>query len=215
MRIQDISIALTIGLLLALPVEIIVSNSHRRQLKQYEREVQSLKEERQKMLLLQAQQEAERREAWVAGIESGRAARKASYSPTIDEIDKLSPAEFERAVLQLMVRDGLTGEVIGGRGDQAVDILAHSANGQPIAVQCKHTTIGAKVPSRVLYEVKGTSETVYGAKDSIIVTNGFFTRDALEWGTEYGIQLIDRDILIEWSKNGDHLYQLVELEIPI
>ncbi|MEU8784016.1 restriction endonuclease [Streptomyces sp. NPDC048637] len=81
-----------------------------------------------------------------------------------------------------MERDGLKAEVIGGRGDQAVDVLAVDAAGQAIAVQCKHTTRGRKVDSRVLYQINGTADAVYKARESMVVTNGSFTRDAAEWG---------------------------------
>lgn len=49
-------------------------------------------------------------------------------------------------------------------------------------MQCKQTTRGRKVDSRVLYQINGTACAVYEAGESMVVTNGSFTRDAAEWG---------------------------------
>ncbi|WP_338493612.1 restriction endonuclease [Streptomyces sp. SJL17-4] len=215
MRIQDISASVALGLILALPVEMLAQSSHRRQLRRHEEEIGRLRDENRKMQLLILHERQRRREAWISGLESSRLARKVEYSPSITEIDESSPAEFEYLIRRLMERDGLKAEVIGGRGDQAVDVLAENAAGRSIAVQCKHTTRGRKVDSKVLYQINGTSQAVYGANESMVVTNGSFTRDAADWGAKHGIQLIDREVLARWSEDADHLYQVADLELPL
>ncbi|AZS71615.1 hypothetical protein DDE74_12205 [Streptomyces lydicus] len=215
MRIQDVSASLALGLMLAFPVELFTQASHRRQIRRHREEIQRLEEENRRMNLQILREKERRGEEWLAELETSRTARKGKCSPSIKDIDSASPAEFEMTVQRLMERDGLKAEVIGGRGDQAVDVLAVNAAGQAIAVQCKHTTRGRKVDSRVLYQINGTAGAVYEAGESMVVTNGSFTRDAAEWGARHGILLIDRDTLIKWSEDADHVYQLVDLVLPV
>ncbi|MGW4687536.1 restriction endonuclease [Streptomyces sp. NPDC004244] len=215
MRIQDVSASVTVGLLLALPVVLLARISHRRRLRQYEAEVRRLERENRDMRLRLVLEEARRRAAWRAGLGSDRAERRAGYSPSVEDIDGVTPAEFEDVVRRLLERDGLRAQVIGGRGDQAVDVLAMDAADRVIAVQCKHTIRGRKVGSGVLYQINGTAVPVYEAGAAIVVTNGSFTRDAVKWGALHGIRLIDREALARWSAEADHLYQVVELRPPL
>ncbi|MET7757843.1 restriction endonuclease [Streptomyces sp. NPDC005389] len=215
MRIQDISASVTLGLILALPVELFARASHRRQIRHHREEINKLQDENRRMQAQILQDKERRGEEWVAGLETSRLNRRSTHSPSIVTIDESSPGQFEEIVRKLMERDGLKAEVIGGRGDQAVDVLAVNAAGQRIAVQCKHTTRGRKVDSTVLYQINGTAQAAYGAKESMVVTNGSFTRDAAAWGAKHGIRLIDREILTRWSEDADHLYQVTDLELPI
>ncbi len=215
MRIQDISAAVALGLVLALPVELFTQAAYRRRLKHQKEEIERLEEENREMRAQMLRERTRRQDAWRARLESSRSVRKSEYNPSLDDIDRASPAEFENIVRRLMERDGLKAEVIGGRGDQAVDVLAVNAADQAIAVQCKHTTRGRKVDASVLYQINGTAQAVYRASESIVVTNGSFTRDATNWGARHGIRLIDRDTLGKWSENADHLYQVVDLTLPL
>ncbi|MFD7629598.1 restriction endonuclease [Streptomyces sp. NPDC059851] len=215
MRIQDVSASLTVGLLLALPAVLLGRVLHRRRLGQHATEVRRREREGRAVLRRLVLEEARRRAAWRAGLGSDRAVRRAGYSPSVEDIDGATPAEFEAIVRRLFERDGLRAQVIGGRGDQAVDVLAVDAVDRRIAVQCKHTRRGRKVGSDVLYQINGTAEPVYAAGAAIVVTNGSFTRDAVKWASVHGIHLIDREALARWSAEADHLYQLVELRPPL
>ncbi|MFJ7154396.1 restriction endonuclease [Streptomyces sp. NPDC101118] len=114
----------------------------------------------------------------------------------------------------MLQRDGLRAEVVGGRGDQAVDVLAVDAAGRILAVQCKHTSRGRRVGSEVLYRINGTAGAAYGAAQSMVVTNGSFTRDAAAWGKRHGILLADRQALLAWAQDADHICQVVALTPP-
>ncbi|MFD8417011.1 hypothetical protein ACFV2Q_35630 [Streptomyces sp. NPDC059650] len=117
MRIQDVSASVTVGLLLALPVVFLARVSHRRRLRKYEAEVRRMERENRDMRLRLVLEEARRRAAWRAGLGSDRAERRAGYSPSVEDIDGVTPAEFEDVVRRLLERDGLRAQVIGGRGD--------------------------------------------------------------------------------------------------
>lgn len=243
MRIQDVSAALTLGLLLALPVEYATRAAFRRRVQRYEEEAGRLRAEADRLRehrrsleaelrqreeslrlalirekeakrLLHRQERAALRKAWEAGLEVGRSARKAEFSPGARTVDGASPAEFEEIVRRLLERDGLRAEVVGGRGDQAVDVLAVDAADRTLAVQCKHTTRGRKVGSEVLYRINGTAGPVYGATQSMVVTNGSFTRDAVAWGKQHGILLVDREALLAWAQDADHVCRVVALTPP-
>ncbi|MFF1411913.1 restriction endonuclease [Streptomyces sp. NPDC058289] len=172
MRIHDVSAALTLGLLLALPVEFAARAAFRRRVRRYEEEAGRLRAEaeqlrdRQRSLeaelrlarireaeaqrLLRQQERAARRKAWEAWLEGSGSARKAEFSPDARAMDGASPAGFEEMVRRLLERDGLQAEVVGGRSDQAVDVLAVDAANRTLAVQCKHTARARRVGSEVL-----------------------------------------------------------------
>ncbi|MFJ3101767.1 restriction endonuclease [Streptomyces sp. NPDC086835] len=215
MRIQDISASVTLGLLLALPIEFLAQKRHGRQTRLYKEEIKRLEEENLRVRAQISRERDRRRIAWLAGLESSRRKRRAAYSPSMRDIDKESPSGFEATIQRLLERDGLKAEVIGGRGDQAVDVLAENLAGSKIAVQCKHTVSGRKVAAPVLYQINGTARAVYGASEIVVVTNGSFTRDAEEWGSRHGIVLIGRETLGKWSERADHLYQITDLSIPL
>ncbi|MFJ5829571.1 restriction endonuclease [Streptomyces sp. NPDC093089] len=243
MRLQDVSAALTLGLLLALPVEFTARVAFRRRVRRYEEEAERLRAEaeqlrerqrsleeelrRQKELLrlarireeeaqrlLHQQESAARRVAWEAGLEASRSTRKAEFSLDARAVDGASPTGFEEIVRRLLERDGLRAKVVGGRGDQAVDVLAVDAAGRTLAVQCKHTVGGRRVGSEVLYRINGTAGPVYGAAQSMVVTNGSFTRDAAAWGKSQGILLVDREALLAWAQDADHVCRVVALAPP-
>ncbi|MEV4192588.1 restriction endonuclease [Streptomyces toxytricini] len=229
MRIQDVSAALTAGLVLALPVEFAARAAYRRRVRRYEEEAGRLRAEAERLRERERSLEAELRraqvreeearlllqqKAWEAGVDAGREARKAEYSPDARAVDEASPAGFEEIVRRLLERDGLRAEVVGGRGDQAVDVLAVDAAGRTLAVQCKHTVGGRRVGAEVLYRINGTAGPVYGAAQSMVVTNGSFTRDAAAWGERHGILLVDREALLGWAEDADHVCRVVALAPP-
>lgn len=117
-------------------------------------------------------------------------------------IDVLDPTAFERAVRDLMVRDGIDARHVGRRGDQGADVLGRDGAGRVFVAQCKHTTVGGRVSVRVIYEVKGTAGPVHRADTAIVVTNGGFTRDARVQAAALGIHLVDRERLRAWAEDG-------------
>ncbi|WP_369826031.1 restriction endonuclease [Kitasatospora sp. MBT66] len=126
---------------------------------------------------------------WVRRKAAGRARveRLATLRLSLAGIDALSDQEFEFALRDLLVRDGWSARKVGQQGDQAADVIGqHPALGR-IVVQAKHTKVGAKVGSQVMYQVKGTAGPAHGADISVVVTNGTFTRDAKAWGEKHAV----------------------------
>jgi restriction system protein len=134
------------------------------------------------------------------------------YTPM--QIDGMTPTEFELACRDLMRRDGLRAERVGGSNDQAVDVNGRDHLGRVVVVQCKHTIRNANVGVGVLYAVNGTARPVHDAHLVVIATNGGFTREARAWAPKHQIHLLDRDKFIRWSQDGHTLHAVLGLPSP-
>ncbi|MEU8516841.1 restriction endonuclease [Kitasatospora sp. NPDC048722] len=140
-----------------------------------------------------------------------RAQRLATLRLSLERIDALGDQEFEHALRDLLVRDGWSARKVGQKGDQAADVIGqHPALGR-IVVQAKHTKVGAKVGSQVMYQVKGTAGPAHGADSAVVVTNGAFTRDAKAWGDQHRVHWVDRGRLRQWAEDGIALHDLLRL----
>ncbi|MFI9041748.1 restriction endonuclease [Streptomyces sp. NPDC053726] len=128
-------------------------------------------------------------------------------------IDALSDAEFEFALRDLLIRDGWAARQVGQKGDQAADVIGRHAQRGRIVLQAKHTTVGGKVDSKVMYQVKGTAGPVHGADVAVVVTNGGFTRDARAWGDQHQVHWVDRERLRQWAEDGVPLHDLLRLPV--
>ncbi|WP_459755789.1 restriction endonuclease [Streptomyces sennicomposti] len=139
------------------------------------------------------------------------AERLATLRITMAEFDAMSDRQFEYALRDLLIRDGWPARRVGGSGDQAADVISDHAHRGRIVVQAKHTRVGGKVGSSVMYAVKGTAGPAHRADHAVVVTNGTFTRDAMAWGDRHGVHWVDRDRLRRWAENGTALHELLAL----
>ncbi|MEU7990563.1 restriction endonuclease [Streptosporangium canum] len=152
---------------------------------------------------------------WKAAAARRRSARLRHLQLTLPQLDAMSPTEFERAVRDLMIRDGIAARHVGQRGDKAADVIGREHGGYVIVVQCKHTTTAAKVASRVIYEVNGTAAAAHGGDVAVVVTNGSFTRDARQIAGDFRIHPFGRDELSRWAAGEVSLQQLLKLTTPL
>lgn len=83
--------------------------------------------------------------------------RLARLRITLAEFDAMDDEQFEYALRDLLVRDGWAARKVGQAGDQAADVIGARASLGRIVVQAKHTRVGGKVGSSVMYQVKGTA----------------------------------------------------------
>ncbi|MFJ2580789.1 restriction endonuclease [Kitasatospora aureofaciens] len=139
--------------------------------------------------------------------------RLASLRLGLAGIDALGDQAFEFALRDLLVRDGWTARQVGRQGDQAADVIGQHPQLGRIVLQAKHTRVGGKVGSQVMYQVKGTAGPVHGADVAVVVTNGSFTRDAREWGDRHQVHWVDRDRLRRWAEHGVALHDLLRLPV--
>ncbi|CAM5709995.1 restriction endonuclease [Streptomyces viridifaciens] len=150
---------------------------------------------------------------WVRrrSADRARAVRLAGLRLTLSGIDSLDDQGFEFALRDLLLRDGWTARQVGRQGDQAADVIGQHPTLGRIVLQAKHTTVGGKVGSPVMYQVKGTAGPVHGADIAVVVTNGSFTRDAKAWGDKHQVRWVDRDRLRLWAEHGVALHELLHL----
>ncbi|GGV03363.1 hypothetical protein GCM10010211_83270 [Streptomyces albospinus] len=146
-----------------------------------------------------------------ARTQRARAAMLAVLRITLEEVDAMSDQDFEFALRDLLTRDGWSARQVGKQGDQAADVIGHHRQRGRIVLQAKHTKVGGKVGSAVMYQVKGTAGPVHGADIAVVVTNGFFTRDAKSWGERHQVHWVDRDRLRTWAEHGTPLHDLLRL----
>ncbi|MER7140974.1 restriction endonuclease [Streptomyces sp. NPDC000341] len=137
--------------------------------------------------------------------------RVATLRITLVEFDAMDDRHFEHALRDLLVRDGCTARRVGGAGDQAADVIGDHPRLGRIVVQAKHTRVGGKVGSSVMYAVKGTAGPVHKAAHAVVITNGTFTRDAMAWGERHGVHWVDRHRLERWAQDGAAMHELLGL----
>ncbi|MFI5681985.1 restriction endonuclease [Streptomyces cellulosae] len=150
----------------------------------------------------------------IAQVMGGRrrdAERLAMLRITLAEFDAMDDRQFEHALRDLLVRDGWPARRVGGGGDQAADVIGDHTQRGRIVVQAKHTRVGGKVGSSVMYAVKGTAGPAHRADHAVVVTNGTFTRDAMAWGDRHSVHWVDRDKLRSWAETGTALHALLGL----
>ncbi|MER7620914.1 restriction endonuclease [Streptomyces sp. NPDC126503] len=113
------------------------------------------------------------------------------------------PDGFEHTVAALCVRDGCaTVEVVGGAGDLGADVVATTADGRRVVLQCKHYAEDHRVGSQDLQRFGGTCFTVHEADVAVLVTTSSFTAPALDYAATCGIVCVDGDALAAWTESS-------------
>ncbi|MEW2069278.1 restriction endonuclease [Streptomyces sp. NPDC007346] len=145
--------------------------------------------------------------------ESARALR---YS--VEQLDLLHHRAFEHAVRDLMFRDGCADAVqVGGAGDHGADVKATDPYGRLWVIQCKHRkagSAGAPVGTPDLHVLNGTGRPVHHGDVVVLVTNGRFSRPAVEFAHSQRLHLVDRATLTAWAGGGRPLWELLRAVPP-
>ena len=120
-------------------------------------------------------------------------------SRRFEEVRFMSGAEFEVFVADLFEAMGHRVTVLGGAGDQGVDIVVNP-RGKRIAVQCKNH-------SRPVNN-KAVQEVYAGAKhhrcvEAWVVSPAGYTRGAIELARSTDVTLCDAETVRKWIKNVD------------
>ncbi|MFI6143746.1 restriction endonuclease [Streptomyces griseus] len=150
----------------------------------------------------------------LATLEGEMAAFLASDdSFSLEEVHAMTPYEFEHMVATLARRDGLhVVRASGGSRDLGADVIAVTAGDLRVVFQCKHRYAGAgKVGSRDVQTLNGTARPEHQADIVVAVTNGTFTKPAIDFARAHDIQLLDRMDLRRWATWGDPLLSVLGL----
>ena len=109
----------------------------------------------------------------------------------LPQIDKMSGEEFEMFLEQLFKRLGYKVERVGHVADYGADLILEK-NGARTAVQAKRWD--HPIPIRAVQEI-ATAMAHYNATHAMIVTNSFFTTNAINLAKENYVELVDRQKL--------------------
>ena len=112
---------------------------------------------------------------------------------TIDDIDLMSGDEFEEFVAELFRKIGYVSNITKHSGDQGVDVIIEK-NGVKIGIQAK--CYAGSVGNSAIQEVVA-GKSYYGLNKAIVITNSFFTKQAIELADSNNVILWDRNMLKE------------------
>ena len=108
------------------------------------------------------------------------------------DFDEMNGTEFEQFCVQLLKRNGFWQvRQTPGSGDRGVDVLATKA-GDHYAIQCKRYS-GSVGNGAVQQAYSGKA--IYNADIAVVMTNNYFTKQAIEDARKLGVQLWNRDII--------------------
>ncbi|WP_017238383.1 restriction endonuclease [Streptomyces sp. SS] len=159
--------------------------------------------------------------AWVVGRR--RAAqwervRTQGLRYALAQLDALHHRQFEHAVRDLMRRDGCADAVqVGGAGDNGADVKATDPYGRRWVIQCKHRKAGlagAAVGSPDLQVLNGTGRPVHNGDVVVLVTNGRFSKPAVDFARSQRLHLVDRTVLGDWAGGSRPLWELLRAVPP-
>lgn len=108
------------------------------------------------------------------------------------DFDEMNGTEFEQFCMQLLKKNGFWQvRQTPGSGDRGIDILASKA-GQHYAIQCKRYS-GSVGNSAIQQAYSGKA--IYNADIAVVMTNNYFTKQAIEDARKLGVQLWNRDTI--------------------
>ena len=120
-----------------------------------------------------------------------------SNDTTLDELDRMTPEQFENWVLHRLQMHGYRSQRTPRSGDGGADgIAVHSQTGEYLIIQCKHrqghscddSPIDALLRARVVYGQEGS-------RMMAVTTAKVYTLQARERAARHGIELVARDSL--------------------
>lgn len=111
----------------------------------------------------------------------------------IGEIDTMSGEEFEHFLGAFFKRRGYKVRYTASSGDYGADLILKDGR-EKIVVQAKRysSTVGVKAVQEIIGAVR-----MYDATEAWVVTNNYFTKQAVNLAEMNDVYLIDRDQLVE------------------
>jgi HJR/Mrr/RecB family endonuclease len=110
---------------------------------------------------------------------------------SIEDIDACTGEEFEDFIADIFKREGYNTELTKSSGDQGVDIIASNLK-EKVAIQTKRYS--QNVTNKAIQEVIAGAN-FYDCDRSMVITNSYFTKSAIELAEANNVQLIDRNEL--------------------
>ena len=132
--------------------------------------------------------------AWKILTRKPSSATAAALSQRLASVRFMSGTQFEYFVADIMRGLGYQAQVLGGSGDQGVDVIA-TGRGERIAIQCKQHArrLGNKPVQEVFAGAKH-----HGCTKAMVVAPMGYTKGALTLAKCVGVDLHDIDSLRGW-----------------
>lgn len=126
-------------------------------------------------------------------------AKKYYMNGEVIDYDALDGMDFEDFVADLIKRNGFNRvNLTQASSDYGVDIIA-KYEGEKYVIQCKNysTPVGNSAIQEVF-----AGMAYYDADAAAVVTNNYFTRNAIKMADKIGVELWDRDVLNRMIKSA-------------
>ena len=135
----------------------------------------------------------------IAGLITGKIQSNVYRSYELDDVDQLEGHDFEYFVGDLVEKNGFHSvEVTRGSGDHGIDVLAIK-DGKSYAIQCKR--YDTNVSNKAVQEAYSGKD-IYGADIAVVITNQYFTKQAISDAASLGVVLWDRETIYKMIHNG-------------
>lgn len=121
-----------------------------------------------------------------------------NFDTDVKNFDSMNGHDFEYFCADLLKKNGYSNvEVTQGSGDHGVDVLAEK-DGISYAIQCK--CYSSNIGNAAVQQAH-TGKTIYKKDIAVVLTNRYFTSQAIEEAEILGVKLWDRDKLNEFIEN--------------
>lgn len=129
--------------------------------------------------------------------------RKAQ-SLSLSQVDHMRGIDFEYYLAELLKFRGYKQvKVTKASGDQGADLTAVAPDGVSTAFQAKQYNTWKRVGVEAVYQVN-TGRMVYGCERAMVITTGNLTRQARKMAADVGVEVVERDELIDWIDQFQH-----------
>jgi restriction system protein len=118
-----------------------------------------------------------------------------------EAVRSMSGAQFEYFTADLFRAMGHQAVVLGGAGDQGVDVIVN-CRGERVALQCKNHK--RPVGNRPVQEVYAGAQHHRCAEACVVAPAGY-TRGAIALASSTGVSLYDADTLRQWIRKVDQI----------
>lgn len=137
---------------------------------------------------------------WIYGLFDKSYQSSVFRSLELEDVDDMDGHDFEYYVQDLLKKNGFIDvKVTQGSADHGIDVLAIK-NGKTYAIQCKR--YNNKVGNKAVQEAYSGRD-LYGADIGVVVTNQYFTKQAIGDAKRLGVELWDRETLYNMIHNGN------------
>jgi hypothetical protein len=120
-----------------------------------------------------------------------------------EAVRSMTGAQFENFTADLFRALGHQAVVLGGAGDQGVDVIVNR-RGERVAVQCKN--LKKPVGNRPVQEVYAGARH-HRCVEACVVAPAGYTRGAIALASSTGVSLYDADTVHQWIRKADKLEQ--------